>query len=175
MTVPLSIVREIHKCFSAKRDLDHCSLVHAKGLDGGQKGGIKDGGNPRHRFNFSFNFPPYMETVIILERSSKHFSRFIDVLRTQDVINIKDVKKLVSHSTYYGLIIKRVFALNKILRDLHPDFYLVEPTFTVNHSKEVFTGLKRCKHIVIEAKQDFFILRYPNDSKEKNHPNPRNP
>jgi hypothetical protein len=101
-----------------------------------------------------------MAPFVVLDRSNKHFSRFIDLLREREHVRVKDMKKLVSHSSYYGMILKKVCSLNELMRELCPKFYIAEPAFDVTESKEVFTALKRCPNLVIEARKEFFLLRY---------------
>ncbi len=101
-----------------------------------------------------------MEPFVVLDRSNKHFSRFMDLLKEQEHVRIKDVKKIVTHSSYYGVILKKVCGLNEVMRELSPKFYIAEPAFDVTESKEVFTALKRCPNLVIEARKEFFLLRY---------------
>ncbi len=109
-----------------------------------------------------------MQTVVILDRSSKHFSRFLGLLKNQQEIRIKDVKKLVAHSSYYAMILKKMFGINKLLKEINPAFYLAEPTFDVTPGKDVFTVLKRCPSLVIEEKHGFFLLRCTNEQPQNN-------
>lgn len=103
-----------------------------------------------------------MQAIVILDKSSKHFSKFIELLKANTELKIKDVKKIVSHSTYYAIVIKKLYSINKLLREIDPDFYLAEPSFSITKSKSVFASLKRCEKIEIDAKEDFFILRCNN-------------
>ncbi|MBI4017012.1 MAG: hypothetical protein HY363_04960 [Candidatus Aenigmarchaeota archaeon] len=101
-----------------------------------------------------------MNVVFLLEKSSKHFNRFIELLRSQSKVKIKDVKKVCSRSSYYFVIINRLYSINKALREVHPDLYLAEAALSTTEAKEVFTALKKCDLIQIESKEGFFILRY---------------
>lgn len=127
--------------------------------------GVKNGGGnacfySRAGFNYSKCLRFSMQQVVIFERSSKHFSRFIDLLKTQAEISIKDVKKLCSHSSYYAIIIRKLYSINNILREINPNVYLAEPHFTLTPSKDqVLTSLKRCELIDIDARKEFFIVR----------------
>jgi len=86
----------------------------------------------------------------------------MELLKANTEIRIKDVKKVVSHSSYYAIVIKKLYSINKILREIDPEFYLAEPSFSITQSKSVFTSLKRCEKIEIDTKSDFFILRCKN-------------
>lgn len=103
-----------------------------------------------------------MDAIIVLDRSSKHFSKFMKLLKDQPELRIKDVKKAISHSSYYAIIIKKLYSINKILRDINPECYLAEPSFSITQSKKVFSSLKRCERIEIEIKSDFFVVRCKN-------------
>ncbi len=98
--------------------------------------------------------------MLILEKSNKHFSKFIELLKNQSELKINDVKKIVSHSSYYAIIIQKIYNINKILREFNPNIYLAEPTFSMTQSKQVFSSIKRCDLIEIETKQDFFIIKF---------------
>jgi len=100
-----------------------------------------------------------METVIIVEKSSKHFATFMSLLQENPIIRIKELKKKIPRSSYYCVLIQRIFSLNKILRELNPDIYLAEPYFDIAHNKEVFTVLKKCDAIQIESKKHHYIIR----------------
>lgn len=82
----------------------------------------------------------------------------MQLLKDQREVKIKDVKKVIARSTYYSLVIKRVYRINKVLREIDPKLYLAEPTFSIA-SKEVFASIKRCELIELDMKHDFFILR----------------
>ena len=103
--------------------------------------------------------------VIILERSSKHFSRLMELLSKEPIVKIKDVKKLLSHSSYYAIIMKKLYSLNKLLEEINPKLYLAKPDFEITQNKEVYNSLKRCELVEIENRKEFFILRY--DETEK--------
>ena len=111
-----------------------------------------------------------MNKIIILERSNKHFSRFIELLKDKPDVKIKDVRKIVAHSSYYAFIIKKIYNLNEVLREINPKLYLAEPCFTVTPTKDVFTCLQRCKLIEIETKEHFFIIKCKNETQNKTHP-----
>jgi len=128
-----------------------------------KKGSVKGCQKPRSRFKYSTCLYKAMQSIVIFERSSKHFSRFIDLLRSHSEVTIKDIKKIVSHSSYYAIIIKKVYSINKILREINPNLYLAEPSFSITLSKgNVYTSLKRCELIDIETRKDFFIVRCKN-------------
>ena len=114
-----------------------------------------------------------MQPVFLLEKTSKHFSRMIELIRNQSEIKIKDVKKICSRSSYYAIIITRLYSINKILREINPKLYLAEPGFSITNTKNVFTTLKRCDLIEIESKQDYYLLRYK-DGKNQDNSSPRN-
>jgi len=100
------------------------------------------------------------QIVVILDRPSKHFSKFMQVLIEKDEIRIKDLKRVVTHSSYYDVVIDRLCDLNKVLRSVHPDFYLAEPNFN-RESNKVFTGLKKCVNIeTIEPAEKCFIIKF---------------
>lgn len=101
-----------------------------------------------------------MEVIICFERSNKYFSKFIDILRQTPQVRIKHIKSIVSHSSYYAYILKKVCSINKILREINPNVYLAEPHFDITKSNDVFTALKRCDRIEIELKKDFFLVRW---------------
>jgi len=84
-----------------------------------------------------------MTTTIILEKNNKHFSKFMNLLMKEPEINIKDIKKTISHSSYYDIVIKKIFHINKILQEIHPLLYLAQPHFNTQTEK-VYTALKRC-------------------------------
>lgn len=97
--------------------------------------------------------------VIVERRASFHFSKFLDLLKTEPEIKIKDVKKLVSHSSYYAIVIRKLYNFNTLLRELNSEFYLAKPSFSMA-DKTVFSAVKRCPLIEIESRKDFFILRF---------------
>ncbi len=99
-----------------------------------------------------------MEIIVFLEKNSKHFTKFMELVRNNPEIKIKEVKKIVSHSSY-TIIIKKLYSINKHLREIDNRFYLAEPSFSIAQSS-VFTSLKRCNLVKIESKQDFYILKY---------------
>ena len=107
-----------------------------------------------------------MGAIIILERSSKHFARFMELLSKEPTVRIKDVRKIISHSSYYAIIMKKLYALNKLLEEINPEFYLAKPDFDMTKTKEIYTALKKCELVKIELRKDFFILRYPNETKK---------
>ncbi len=89
----------------------------------------------------------------------------MELLKAKPDVRIKDVRKIVAHSSYYAFIITKIYNLNEVLREINPTLYLAEPCFSVTSTKDVFTSLKRCKLIEIEAKEHFFILRCKNETK----------
>ena len=100
------------------------------------------------------------QVVVILDRPSKHFSKFLNLLKENDEIRIKDLKRVVSHSSYYDVVIDRLCDLNKVLRNIHSDFYLAEPNFN-RESTRVFTALRKCVNIEsIELGGKCFIIKY---------------
>ena len=101
-----------------------------------------------------------METTIILERSSKHFMRFMKLLSENNELRIKDVKKVISQSSYYAIVLRKIYKLNNLLRKINPNFYLAEPHFIFQGDRKVYTALKRCKLVEIDIKKEFFILKY---------------
>jgi hypothetical protein len=103
------------------------------------------------------------QIIVILDRPSKHFSKFMDLLAEKHEIRIKDLKRVVTHSSYYDVVIDRLCDLNKVLRNIRPDFYLAEPDFN-RESNKVFTALKRCVNIdTIEPEGKCFIIKFYHD------------
>jgi len=100
------------------------------------------------------------QIVAILDRPSKHFSKFMNLLKEKNEIRIKDLKRVVTHSSYYDVVIDRLCDLNKVLRNKHSDLYLAEPNFN-RESNRVFTALKKCVHIErIESEGKAFIITF---------------
>ena len=116
-----------------------------------------------------------MKIVVILERSNKNFSRFIELIKNQQEIRQLDITQRLPRSSYYGLIMKRVFAINKALKKLDPYLYLAEPSFQVSQTNHVYTSIRRCPSIEIESKKETFIVRCNHGKKSKEHPDSRNP
>ncbi len=97
--------------------------------------------------------------MIILDKANKHFTLLIELLRKDPEVNIIDIKKVIPRSTYYASVVRKLFYLNKIFRELDPELYLAEPSFSVTHSQSVFTCVKRCPLIQIESKEGYFLIR----------------
>ncbi len=87
----------------------------------------------------------------------------MNFLQSQSEIKIKDIKKVVSHSSYYTIIIQKLYNINTLLREINPKFYLAEPTFSITKTKKVFTSLKRCRFLEIDSNKNFFILKFKNE------------
>jgi len=104
-----------------------------------------------------------MEFAIFLERSNKYFSKLIELLKKEPEVRLRDVKKTVSHSSYYALILNKIYFINKFMRDINPNLFLAEPHFEVTQNKTVFTALRRCELIEIETREQYFILRVKNE------------
>lgn len=98
--------------------------------------------------------------MVLVEKTNRHFSKFMDALKNQPVIKINDLKTLVARSSFQAVIIKKIYWMNKSLRQVNPNWYLAEPTFSITASKDVFASLKRCDLLEIETKHDFFLLRF---------------
>ncbi|VVB81990.1 Uncharacterised protein [uncultured archaeon] len=111
-----------------------------------------------------------MQTLIVLEKSSKHFSRFLELLKSNSEVRVKDVQRLVHRSSYYAIIIKKLYDFNRFLRELNPSFYLAEPYFIIYSNRKVYSSLKRCSLVEIESKEDFFVLRFNDELKNTIHP-----
>jgi len=138
---------------------------------GCQKGGGKAGLNPLIGFNYPAILDKRMPTLIVLEKSSKHFSRFMELLKANSEVRIKDVQRLVHRSSYYAIIIKKLYDFNRFLRELNPAFYLAEPCFIIYSNRKVYNSIKRCSLVEIESKDNFFVLRFNDDGlKNKIHP-----
>lgn len=110
-----------------------------------------------------------METLIILEKSSKHFSRFLELLKSKPEVKIKDILRIVHRSSYYAIIIKKLYNFNQFLRELNPSFYLAEPCFIMSSERKVYTSLKRCDYVEISSNENFFVLRFNDGLKNKIH------
>lgn len=100
-----------------------------------------------------------MEIVVIIEKTNQNFSTFIELLRSQAEIRQVDIVKRLSRSSYYGVIMKRVFNINKVLRNLDPALYLAEPSLSISPTNCVFNSIKRCPLIEIEARKEVYIVR----------------
>src|SRR3990167_8074985 len=87
------------------------------GAEKGVKKGVK---NPLVSFNYSAILGIYMQTLIVLEKSSKHFCRFMELLKSKPEIKVKDVQKIVHRASYYAIIIQKLYDFNKFLRELNP-------------------------------------------------------
>jgi len=113
-----------------------------------------------------------MSDLIVLDKSNKHFSRFVELLRNQSEVRLVDIKRVVSRSSYYGVVIKKLVNMNQIMREINPKLFLAEPTFSVTKSRDVFTCVRRCELIQIESKPNFFTIRCKNEA--ETNPNPCN-
>lgn len=102
-----------------------------------------------------------IHTIVIIERPSKHFTKFLNLLTKENEINIKDLKKIISHSSYYSVVIERLCNINKAIREIHPDLYLAEPNFH-RESKKILTSIKKCGYAKIEQREGCFIVKYKN-------------
>jgi hypothetical protein len=116
-----------------------------------------------------------MQHVILLDKANKHFTRFIELLRTSPEVRIVDIKKVIPRSMYYGVVVRKLLDLNKALRGIRQDFYLAEPAFSVTGGNSVFTCVRRCAFIEIESKPGFFLIRCKDAPEKKDHPAPRHP
>ena len=113
-----------------------------------------------------------MQQVIILDKATKHFTRFVDLLSKQPELKLIDIKNVIPRASYYSIVVRKLLQLNKILKEIHPDLYLAEPTFSVTRSNDVFTCVKRCELLEIESRQGYFLIRCKNATKNKNNSTP---
>lgn len=85
-----------------------------------------------------------------------------------------EINQRLARSSYYVIILKRIFAINKVLREIHPLLYLAEPSFSVTNSAHVYSSIKRCPLIEIELKKEVFLVRYKHGQETSKHPNKGN-
>lgn len=98
--------------------------------------------------------------IVLLEKTNRHFSKFLELMKTRADIRTNDLRAMFARSSYYCIILKKVYTLNAWLKTIHPQFYVAEPSFHTTKSKEVFTSLKKCELLEIESLPDFFVLRF---------------
>jgi len=106
---------------------------------------------------------------VIIEKTNQNFSTFIELLKSQAEIRQVEIVKRLSRSSYYGVIMKRVFNINKVLRELDPALYLAEPSLSISQTNCVFTSIKRCPLIEIEARKEVYIVRCKHGKESKDY------
>ena len=106
--------------------------------------------------------------LVIIDKSGKPFARFVALLREQAEIRLPEIKKQIPRSRYYAAVVKKLAELNKLLRNIHPQLFLAEPSFSVTKSHDVYACVRRCDLIEIESKQYFFIIRWNNGKNPNN-------
>jgi len=105
-----------------------------------------------------------MPIIVILEKTNRHFSKFLELLRTQPEIRANDLRAIVARSSYYCIILKKLCTLNKWLKEIQPQLYVAEPSFVMTKSKDVFNALRKCELLEIESKPDIFVLRFKDEA-----------
>ena len=100
-----------------------------------------------------------MAIIVIIEKTNHSFSRFVDLLKSRDEVRQAEVYKVVARSSYFGVIMKRVFNLNKVLREIDSNLFFAEPSFSISSTDAVYASIKKCPLIEIESRKEAFIVR----------------
>lgn len=133
------------------------------------KGDQKGGQNERPQFMAYLRISCSMEIIVIIEKTSQNFSMFIDLLKNQAEIRQNEITKRLSRASYFGVIMKRVFNINKALREFDSALYLAEPSFSISPTNSVFTSIKRCPLIEIESKKEVYVVRCKHGRENKDN------
>ncbi len=100
-----------------------------------------------------------MEVMILIEKTGKHFTRFMKMLQERREIRATEIIRAMPRSSYYATLLSRVLKINAALREIDSRLFLAEPYFSVANRKQVFTSIRKCELIEIDTIGEFFVVR----------------
>lgn len=100
-------------------------------------------------------------TIILIERKGKRqFTRFIELFKNRDEIPIKEVRLLMPQSTFYLLILSKIYKINQTIKNIDPN---LEPFISMalqnSNGKIVQTFKRSCDIEIMDEDPNFFYLR----------------
>ena len=106
------------------------------------------------------NFP------IAIEKRGKNLVRFFEIISKQTEVLDKELKKKVSKSSYYKVVLAEVYKINQLIRHFEPNSYFCMPDLHKDQNGNVLKTLKRNPNIEIEDFNGFYLLKF-NDHGEQ--------
>jgi hypothetical protein len=101
-----------------------------------------------------------MGIVFLIRRRRNNLSKFFELFERESKIAIKDIKRKTSSSTFYKIILKEIFDINKALREIDPGFEFIRPEFKQETAEgPVFQALGKADNVSITHNDKFFFLK----------------
>src|SRR3989338_3148096 len=101
------------------------------------------------------------QAVILIERKGKgQFIRFIEMFKNRTEIPMKEIRAKIARSSFYELILGRIYELNQTLSRLSPDLEpFIAPTLQNLNGKIIQSFRRNCNIEIVDEDPNYFYLR----------------
>ena len=105
------------------------------------------------------------QTIILIERKGRtHFIKFIDLFKNRMEVPLKEVRKKIPKSSYYQLILNRIYDLNESIQNIDPKHEpFISPNLNNSNGKIIQTFRRNCKIEITDEDPNFYYLRIRNE------------
>jgi len=108
-----------------------------------------------------------MEYYLAIEKRKNNLDKFFELFSKQPVVTIKELKSKVSKSSFYKIVLKKIFDINELLKYFDPNLSFCEPSFYKDQNENIYQAFKRNPNIEIIDHKDFYILKVCANGREK--------
>ena len=100
------------------------------------------------------------QLIILIERKSKQFTRFIELFKNRAEIPIKEVRSKIAKSSYYDLILNKIYVLNETIKNIDPKLEcFITPCLNNKNGKIIQTFKRSCDIEIVDEDPNFFYLK----------------
>ena len=105
-----------------------------------------------------------MKYYIVIEKRKKNLDKFFELFSKNPEVSISDIKKKVSKSSFYKLVLEKIYELNDLVNYFEPRATMFESSIYKDQSNKVYQSFKINPKVKIQDYKGFFILEIENGS-----------
>jgi len=95
-----------------------------------------------------------------IERERNHLTRFFELFQDKQEITVNEIKKVIARSSYYGIVLKKIYEINEIISEMEPGVELFKQTLSKDEHGKVRQSIRKDPRVNIKLLPRFVIISF---------------